>query len=321
MDPRSWAVARTVLVNMAPACVVVLASILFALAKFFPKPTSTRWPSVPELTSSLFAVFALFFITIADSAINTGMARLAHPNGQASLQAFPFILTTDDAAQTILAVSIVGTVVWCIGGLVLVVAALQKARTNKMNLKYHRSTLALKIRYREEVSWWCVAILIQNLLVALTVSLFEDGGWQTTFIGSVLVIYVVALASFKPYYSPLVHYCDLTSSVGKVLLMMVAPIYKTTGQGAPIFVIIVSLCYVPCLFFVLWATYLMLQLKFNDDPSDLSLVCPDLGGRVAEKVFPSSGKTFIEVARVAAEDTEDGWVVHRKFENPTSIAV
>lgn len=311
MDARSYAVTRTALVNSAPACVLALSLVLVIVAKTFSEKERERawWPHVPELSSSIFALFGMFFITITDSAINTGLATLGHPNGERSLRAFPYILTTDDEASSIVSISILGGIVWCLGGLVVVLVAMQMSRTRHVDIWYRRCTLAMTIRYRNESAWWFLMILLQNCLLALTVSFFEDGAWQATYMGCIFALYAVALASFQPYFSPLVHYCDLAASVVRALFMVVIPMYSSSGQGEALVIILAVLLYVPCTFFFSWSLVLLFNFKVRGNPSEVDKVCKDLGGRVTHALFPYSSD-LTEVARLAAGSA---WVQHSKI--------
>lgn len=311
MDARSYAVTRTAVVNSAPGCVLALSLVLFMLAKTFSgrERELARWPHVPELASSLFGLFGMFFITITDSAINTGLATLGHPNGERSLRAFPYILTTDDEASSIVSISLLGGIVWCFGGLVVVLAAMQMARTRNFDIWYRRCTLAVTIRYRKESAWWFLMILLQNFLLALTLSFFEDGAWQATYMGCIFALYAVALASFKPYFSPLVHYCDLSASVVRALFMVVIPMYSFSGQGEALVIIFAMLLYFPCIVFFSWSLYLLFNFKVKGIPVEVDKVCQDLGGRVTHTLFPDSSD-LTEVARRAAGSA---WVQHSKI--------
>ena len=53
----------------------------------------------------------VFFVLISDFAVNKGFAWTTHPNGQATLTAYPFLLTDDVDAVAIRYISICGILV------------------------------------------------------------------------------------------------------------------------------------------------------------------------------------------------------------------
>lgn len=81
--------------------------------------------------------------------------------------------------------------------------------------------------------------------------------------------------------------------------MVVIPMYSHTGQGEALVIVLAVLLYVPVIAFFLWSLYLLCIYKMKDMPTEMDNVCKDLGGRVAQAIFPQSSD-LTEVARTAA---------------------
>lgn len=299
LEPTELAVTKTAVLNAAPAGVLLASSVIFVMARYFPRPTSLRWPRVPELMSSVLAIFLLFFMAIADCAINTGMSVITHPCGHVSLRAYPFILETDPEAVSIRVIAIVGTVLWCIGGLAIMIFILAQFKKYAENLVFRRATLAISIRYKNNMPWWTLVVLIQNLLVALALTLFESGAWQSIYLAFVLAIYFALVSAFRPFFAPVVHCCELGSSLGRVLLMMVAPIYSETQEGDWLVACVVFLTYGSVAFFFVYTIYLVIRFRFSDEPDDLEQECIGLEERLTNKIM-GTVPDYVDVAQQAS---------------------
>jgi len=154
--------------------------------------------------------------------------------------------------------------------------------------------------------------LLQNLLVALTVSFFEDAASQGIYLCIVLVVYATLVATFKPYFSPVVNYCDQISAVGRALLMVVAPIYSASEQGEWMMILLTVLAYGLTGFCFMFSLYTWACMKFQDQPTDLELCWKDLEERVAAKLI-GDGKGFVETAVAAMEEKEGQFIWHEKL--------
>jgi len=311
LPPLEYAVARAALLNVAPACVLAVAGGIFVIAKFCPRE-SAKWPRVPELCSSVVAVFLLFFMAIVDSAVNIGMATTTHPCGDITLRAFPYILVSDPEAATIRGISIVGTVLWCVGALVLICVILIRFRSHAHSLSFRRSTLSITIRYKKEYPWWTLVVLLQNILVAMSVTFFQRGDQQSIYLAFVLVIYFTLVSTFRPFFAPLAHYCELASCLGRVLIMMVAPVYDATGSGEEMMLLAVIMSYGAAGLCFTYSVVLFVRNRYMDDPSDLQQVCHDLEGRFAKFVFQDVDE-LVDVANQAAEASQEQFVWHSKL--------
>jgi len=266
----------------------------------------------PELASSVLAVFLLFFMAIADCAVNIGMAVVTHPTGEKSLRAFPYILDYAPEASVIRMISLAGTLLWCVGGLVVFIALLIAYPKYAGNLTFRRATLCISIRYNSNKPWWTVVVLVQNLLVALTLTFFEDGAWQSIYLAFVLAMYFALVASFRPYFAPIVHYCELASCTGRVLLMMIAPVYSQTQDGEWLMLTVVFITYGSTLICFLYAICLFLRFKMFQMPSDLETECANLEDKLSNQLMGDI-PNYVAVADREAAKKGETFVWHEKL--------
>jgi len=286
-DPRGFAMLHTLMVNLAPIVVLAVGGILFLMAYKCPKPGTRMWPGAPEVISSLFACFGTFFITIADSAANTGLATMEHPNGETSLKAFLYLLESDSDAQAIKAISVISLLIWCCGGMTVVIACLFALRKRSEDVSFRRSLFGITLKYSNEAPWWYIIVLVQNLLVAMSVTFFQDGLWQTTFMSCVLIVYISLLCSYRPYLAPLAHYSDLCTSIGKMLFLICIPMYSTEQYGEALMWVILVFTYIPCVGFFAWAIYTVILFQVQQMEIDPRAVGANLAAFAAFRVFSS----------------------------------
>jgi len=228
-----------------------------------------------------------FFLIIASSAINSGFAKFEHPGGQTSLTLFPSILTDDPEAKTIMAISIIGILVWCVGGLTTIILLLYKLPSMQRNAFFLKSTGSITLRFGSKVPWWFLVQMFLNLLIAMTMSLFQSGGWQMVWMIMVFSFYLVGLLSFKPWFCPMLHYADLCATFGKILILVsLLPYHYTKHEsepsGATFAVIISTIVYIVCSGQALYALFRSILFASGQSTQPITEIHDDLGGSAAK---------------------------------------
>jgi hypothetical protein len=155
-EAKEFAVTRTLLTNLAPLIPLFVLTMCFILGGFIKREGARYWPDPTAAISNGISLLGTFFVTISNCAINTGFAEFSHPSGDKSLLYFPFILTTDETATKIKVISILGVLVWCVGGMSVVIYILNRLPKRVLDLQFRRSSLAIVIRFRPEMPWWWV---------------------------------------------------------------------------------------------------------------------------------------------------------------------
>merc|ERR1712032_225264 len=121
--------------------------------------------------------------------------------------------------------------------------------------------------------------------------------------GIVLVIYLAVLSSFKPYYSWIVYYGDLVITIGKVCLLVVAPLYTATGEGEALIYAIIFVSYGLMFGLLAYAAYFVFLLKVKEQATKLDDVLADVGGKVVEPL-PTTGPLMNIVDAVGGKGKE-----------------
>mmetsp|Transcript_95304 Transcript_95304/g.308716 ORF Transcript_95304/g.308716 Transcript_95304/m.308716 type:complete len:1209 (+) Transcript_95304:74-3700(+) len=303
-DRREVAVWRSALVNCLPLGAFTVLGLAYLIGRRFKDRGvgSMYFPDPCLACSTSLSILTAFFLVIVSSAINMGFSRFPHPNGQYSLIYFPFILTTNPEAKAIQAVSIIGILVWCVMGLSLVTYLLMKLPSKVMDVEFRRMTLSLTSRFHHECPWFILVQLAMSLMIALGLSLWETGLSQIAWMVGVFVVYLVALTSIRPYFCPLNYYCDVTCTVGKLLILIAVLPYQTTSQqfGAHITIIAVAV-YCAAAAHCGYGLWLLLRNFTQGTTYDIPHVWFDLGGRAAAVAGFPKGASLLDLTRAADE--------------------
>merc|ERR1739845_193243 len=81
--------------------------------------------------------------------------------------------------------------------------------------EFFKATTALTLRFRSELPWWYLVLLISKLPVALTPIISDSPAVQAYYIVVVVLAYLMALQAFRPWYSYLFYYMDVACNGGK----------------------------------------------------------------------------------------------------------
>lgn len=289
-DPRSYALTRVVLQNIGPGLVVVWYVIVLTFGRCC--VCLSQKPEFVFAFNSMVGLFAAFFMAIANAAINDGFAVYGHPSGERSLKAFPFILDWQAEAVQIRIVSLIGMIVWCVGGAAIIGWLLWMMPRKIKDKQFRKATLSIVIKYANDKPWWYLVALLTSLLITMSVSFFETGQWQLVYALLILVVYFGALLSFKPYFSWLVHYADVASTGGKIFLLVCSLPYQSlpddekneAGAEAAIIPVIAILAYTCGFLMLLHVALIFANFRTRGKSVELDMMMEDLGGRVAEKL-------------------------------------
>jgi basic membrane lipoprotein Med (substrate-binding protein (PBP1-ABC) superfamily) len=252
------AVQRTVLMNLLPLVVLLYAAFLCFLGLFL--PSRQKFPRWPEVLSSVGSLFAYFFITICNSAMNMGFATMMHPNGKKALRYFPHLLEDDDRYTTIQMVSAAGLLVWSIGGTAVVAFGLYSQPKYARNLNFRKAMVGLSMPYKNDKTWWYIVTLMRSLFVSLSVLCFEQGSAQNAFLTCVFLVYSMMTNAFRPHFAPLSYYVDSAYSVSIVAILVYLQLYQLTGQGAQMLEAITAFSYL----FICTTTIYIVGLRMRD---------------------------------------------------------
>merc|ERR1712232_548534 len=153
---------------------------------------------------------------------------------------------------------------------------------------FRRCTMLLTVGFRSETPWWLLLTKIMDLLIALAVCLFAgNASWQLAYMSLVLVCYMALLHTWKPYDCPVTVYCDSSSTIVKlVLLICVMPYQAELKDGAEILIVGIIL-HVTTFLLAAYALYIYVFYKAymrgyaNAPPfeGEVDALKQDMGGR------------------------------------------
>lgn len=114
-DINDAAVKYVIIQNLLPAIFLAIIGSMFMLFKKCPCLASLptrRKPAPAGAVGLVLGGFEMFFVIITRNAASAGFDRLEHPDGSESMTIRPTLSVEDDRADSIIALSVVGVLLW-----------------------------------------------------------------------------------------------------------------------------------------------------------------------------------------------------------------
>jgi hypothetical protein len=244
----------------------------------------------------MLSLFSTFFIVIADAAVNKGFATYVHPCGDRTFLAYPYLLTSDSEGVSIVVVSTIGLLMYCVLGLAVVLFVLLRLPKKAHDVTFRRSTLSLVVKFGNSTPWWFFLVLLVNLMVTLSIVLFDDVNFQIMYTSVVLICYMCLLVSYRPYRCPASYYSDVVTTFGKLFILLGFSLYnEDSSSGAETvvtFCVISTYCVSTLIFF--WSIYMIIQSRVCKKVFPLTTMFNNVGNIITDK-FPHA-QNIMELA-------------------------
>ena len=198
---------------------------------------------------------------------------------------YPFILTDHLEGNIIKFISLAGVLLWCVGGIAIVAFILIRLPRYRSSIPFRRATIAVTVRFKTQYPWWYLVAILKNFFVAMAVGLFEGGSAQAVYSIFVLVVYLLALTSFKPYFAWPIYYADQVVTTGQVGLLLLLLLYAGTGAGVEGIIVVVVISYLVSFLLLAYCAFVVVRFKMKKVEVVVDDLLKDLGGKTVSK-FP-----------------------------------
>jgi len=227
--PEAWAIWSTVVANVLPAIIFGYLFIL-GIAGKCAKNGTRIWPSRTIANTQILKLFSTFFLMIVTGAIGRGFSVITHPDGSYSLRAFPYIHENSQTFILIQAVSASGVLIWCVGGLTVILYLLYKLPTRHDDIGFRLSTLGMVIRFNPATPWWYVVMLLNSMAIGLAGTVAELPQTQSLYLCVVFIVYLTGLLSMRPFRCEVCYYAEVSATVGQLITVLVGQYHDGTGK-------------------------------------------------------------------------------------------
>eukprot|EP00929_Paragymnodinium_shiwhaense_P119034 TRINITY_DN9091_c0_g1_i4.p1 TRINITY_DN9091_c0_g1~~TRINITY_DN9091_c0_g1_i4.p1 ORF type:complete len:1221 (-),score=265.68 TRINITY_DN9091_c0_g1_i4:392-4054(-) len=268
-DKDTAAFRYVLLVNLLPAIVLMFIA-LVTLPTFLSKTfEEKRFPHYVDAANMALGMLVTFFITIINFATNLVFATFEHPGtGIQTLEAFPYLRTTDEQVTNMTIVASCALAIWCVGTFLLVICLLHFNGSTT----FRRCTVMLRVRYQDDKSAWICLELCLKLCVAISVSIFSTADAQLEWIAMTYVVYLALVTAIQPYRFKRHWLSDIVLTVGKIAILVFSSsrLLRERPQNVGILSALV-LTYVAGAGFVSWSVVDFALGKASDPSRDLEI--------------------------------------------------
>lgn len=119
------------------------------------------------------AVMYTFSITIASIAM-TLFKCYTHPNNKKSMKAHPQIICGSDEWTSMVALAVVGILIYCVAAQAVTTVVLYVAPKNFHDPVFRQRWKFLLAKFRPEVWWWGQMIILKGILLNFAITIFES---------------------------------------------------------------------------------------------------------------------------------------------------
>jgi hypothetical protein len=154
-------------------------------------------------------------LTCYAAVVNLGLTIFvckSNPNGTSSLAVDRSITCYKDQWVEVLAMGIVGVILWVFGVGAVFVWAIVTAPYNMQKPEVQTRWKFLFIKFRNDVCWWSLVFLLKGVLLNLAL-VVTNGIWQILWIMCTLACYIGGTVVFMPWTHVSVNYFDIGTHV------------------------------------------------------------------------------------------------------------
>jgi len=306
-SPEGWALGSTVSANLLPAAIFGFLGILAYCGKFA-TPGARRWPSTQIAISQILKLFSTFFLMIVTGAVGRGFSLITHPDGSTSLRRFPYVHDSTSNFIAIQAVSAAGVVVWCVGGMAVVLFLLYTLPSRHGDIGFRLCTLGMVIRFRPTTPWWYVVMMLNSMLIGLAGTVAELPETQSLYLCAVFVVYLTALLSVRPFRCEICHYAEVAATAGQLMTLLVGQYYDISQKHAFLVTVALYTTMSVSILLVLYASWQVLSF-FKKGAENAEEVLKHTGIKIFHRL-PQTGY-LSELGTGSIEDIEHPAAEHK----------
>eukprot|EP00928_Gymnodinium_smaydae_P023076 TRINITY_DN19183_c0_g5_i3.p1 TRINITY_DN19183_c0_g5~~TRINITY_DN19183_c0_g5_i3.p1 ORF type:complete len:986 (-),score=68.13 TRINITY_DN19183_c0_g5_i3:86-3043(-) len=171
------------------------------------------------------ATFYTLFVGIAAQTISLWQCY-EHPNGQASLMSSPNIICYEETWKSLVVVSIIASLIFCVGALCLFTYVIIIAPRSFHVETFRKRWKFLFIKFRPDVFWWGVVMLLKGVWLPCSTVLFTKGSRQIAWIAFLVITYQVGCFGFLPWRSLIVAVLDVAMHACLLFLLAFVPYFR-----------------------------------------------------------------------------------------------
>eukprot|EP00415_Alexandrium_ostenfeldii_P000036 UN0036 len=246
----------------------VLLAALYAITFGISRALGRKFPSVAmdfnRTLNGYFSLILTFFIALSEVCFEI-LKCVPNPNGTASLLSDRSITCFETEWNTLVVVGAAALIIWIGGfGIIFLNAIISVTK------KFHDTGVQMRwkflfIRYRPDVHWWGVTLVVRGVLLNAGFTFIIGGIGQILWLISLLAVYSGVMFIWRPWRHMLNNFLDLTAHLNLMLIGMAATWFANVpGPNQPVRTDVVSLYFlcaalsvfipfVPTVFVMYWA--------------------------------------------------------------------